>query len=204
MPFDALIVPVRPRSLADVLDELGILTVPWAVLETHKQAQLEKYPPGFWYHHQTLLPVGLLGSVGCMAASGGLTRGIAADASLLASAPSLIWMGSFALLIVFGVFRVRAGAYWWERGVAVEDLGRVGVPGDVAATARLLHRDLPGCGLVLGELVQHEVVVDPYLIVMYDDEMACLGIWDDDGVIACAGCDARPRDGDRIAGAFAR
>jgi hypothetical protein len=29
-----------------------------------------------------------------------------------------------------------------------------------------VHWDLPGCGLVLGELVQQEVVVDPYLIVM--------------------------------------
>jgi hypothetical protein len=185
VPFDALLAPSEPRTLAHALDDRYIVPIDPARLAAHKQAQLARYQPSFWQRHEAWLPIALIGSVGCMAASGGLTRGIAADASLLASAPSLIWMGSFALLIVFGVFRVRAGAYWQERTVAVEDLNRLGVPGDVAATARLLHWDLPGSDLILGELVQQEVVVDPYLIVMCDDERACLGIWDDDGVIAC-------------------
>ena len=189
MPFDALIVPVRPRSLADALDELSIVTVPWALLETHKQAQLEKYPPGFWYHHQTLLPVGLLGSVGCMAASGGLAHAFTASASLLTWTPTLIWLSSFALLIVFGVFRVRAGAYWQERNVPVEDIDRLGVPRAIAATAHKLHRDVPGSELILGELIQQQVVLDPYLILTSNDDMACLGIWDDQHVIASAGFD---------------
>jgi hypothetical protein len=192
VPFDALLAPSEPRTLARTLDDRGVVPLDRAILAAHKHAQLARYQPSFWHRHEAWLPIALVGSVGCMAASGGLSRGIAADASLLASAPSLIWMGSFALLIVFGVFRVRAGAYWQERVVAVEDLGRVGVPGDVAAVARLVQRDLAGCGLVIGELVRQEVVVDPYLIVTYDGEMACLGIWDDDGVIACAGCDALP------------
>jgi hypothetical protein len=184
VPFDALLAPSEPRTLAQALDDRCVVPIDPAILAAHKQAQLARYQPSFWQRHEAWLPIALVGSVGCMAASGGLTRGFAADASLLASAPSLIWMGSFALLIVFGVFRVRAGAYWQERVVAVEDLGRVGVPRDVAATARLVHRDLPGCGLVLGELVQQDVVIDPYLIVMCNGEMACLGIWDDAGVIA--------------------
>jgi hypothetical protein len=184
VPFDALLAPSEPRTLAQALDDRCVVPIDPAILAAHKQAQVARYQPSFWQRHEAWLPIALVGSVGCMAASGGLTRGIAADASLLASAPSLIWMSSFALLIVFGVFRVRAGAYWQERVVAVEDLGRVGVPRDVAATARLLHRDLPGCGLVLGELVQQDVVIDPYLIVMCNGEMACLGIWDDAGVIA--------------------
>ena len=189
MPFDALLAPTEPRTLAQALDDRCIVPIAPASLAAHKQAQLARYQPSFWQRHEAWLPIALVGSVGCMAASGGLTRGFAADASLLASAPSLIWMSSFALLIVFGVFRVRVGAYWQERTVAVEDLGRVGVPRDVATTARLLHRGLPGSDMILGELVQQEVVVDPYLVVMCNDEMACLGIWDDDGVIACAGCD---------------
>jgi hypothetical protein len=192
VPFDALLAPSEPRTLARTLDDRCIVPLDRAVLAAHKQAQLARYQPSFWVRHEAWLPIALVGSVGCMAASGGLTHGIGADASLLASAPSLIWMGSFALLIVFGVFRVHAGAYWQERTVAVEELGRAGVPREIAATARLLHRDLPGSELILGELVQQEVVVDPYLIVMYDDAMACLGIWDDAGVIACAGCDTLP------------
>jgi hypothetical protein len=185
VPFDALLAPSEPRTLAQALDDRCVVPIDPAILAAHKQAQLARYQPSFWQRHEAWLPIALVGSVGCMAASGGLTRGFVADASLLASAPSLIWMGSFALLIVFGVFRVRAGAYWQERIVSVEDLGRVGVPRDVAAVARLVHRDLPGCGLVLGELVQQEVVVDPYLIVVCNDEIACVGIWDDAGVIAC-------------------
>lgn len=192
MPFDALFAPSESRTLAQVLDDRCIVPLDPARLAAHKRAQLARYQPSFWQRHEAWLPIALVGSVGCMAVSGGLTHGIAADASLLASAPTLIWMSSFALLIVFGVFRVRAGAYWQERTVAVQDLNRLGVPGGVAATARLLHRDLPGSELILGELVQQEVVVDPYLIVMYDDAMACLGIWDDAGVIACAGRDAPP------------
>ena len=192
MPFDALLASSEPRTLAQVLDDRCIVPIDPVILAAHKQAQLARYQPSFWQRHEAWLPIALVGSVGCMAASGGLTRGFAADASLLASAPSLIWMSSFALLIVFGVFRVRAGAYWQERTVPVEDLNRLGVPADIAATAWLLHRDLPGSDLILGELVQQEVVVDPYLVVMCNGEMACLGIWDDDGVIACAGCDAPP------------
>jgi hypothetical protein len=192
VPFDALLAPSEPRTLAQALDDRCFVPLDRAILAAHKQAQLARYQPSFWQRHEAWLPIALVGSVGCMAASGGLTHGIAADASLLASAPALIWMSSFALLIVFGVFRVRAGAYWRERVVPVEDLGRVGVPREIGATVRVLNRDLPGSELILGELVQQEVVVDPYLIVMYDNEMACLGIWDDAGVVACAGCVAPP------------
>jgi hypothetical protein len=93
------------------------------------------------------------------------------------------------------VFRVHAGAYWQERVVSVEHLNRLGVPRDISVTAKLLHRDLPGSELILGELVQQEVVLDPYLIVVCNNEIACLGIWDDAGVIACAGRDSPPAPG---------
>ncbi len=192
MPFDALLAPSEPRTLAQTLDDRCIVPIGVEALAAHKRAQLDRYQASFWHRHEAWLPIALVGSVGCMAASGGLTHGIAADASLLVWSPSLIWMSSFALLIVFGVFRVRAGAYWQERTVPVEDLNRLGVPSEIAATASLLHRDLPESDLILGELVQQEVVLDPYLVVMCNDEMACLGIWDDDGVIACAGRDAPP------------
>jgi hypothetical protein len=186
MPFDALIVPVRPRSLADVLDELGILTVPWAVLETHKQAQLEKYPPGFWYHHQTLLPVGLLGSVGCMAASGGLAHGLMPVGAMFPSFITLLWLGVMTMLIVLGVFRAHGGSRWEERWVTAHWLEQIGVPQQIAITARTLHRALPGSALVLGKLLREEVVLDPYLLLEHDGQSVCLGIWDGKRIIAAA------------------
>lgn len=189
MPFDALVAPREPRTLAQTLDDRGIVPVGWTDLAVHKQAQLGRHQPSFWQRHEAWLPIALVGSVGCMAASGGLTRGIATDASLQAWTPTLIWLGSFVLLIVFGVFRVRAGAVWQQRNVPAEDLDRLGVPQAIAATARTLNRDLPGSELVLGELIQQQVVLDPYLILTCNDEMACLGIWDDQRVVASVGFD---------------
>src|ERR1700728_2481096 len=149
MPFDALIAPPEPKTLAQALNDRRIVPVGWASLAAHKQTQLTRFQPSFWQRHEAWLPIALVGSVGCMAASGGLTHGIAAGASLLAWSPALIWMSSFALLIIFGVFRIRAGAYWQERTVPVEHLNRLGVPRDIAVAANVLHRDLPGSELIL-------------------------------------------------------
>jgi hypothetical protein len=186
MPFDALVAPVRPRSLADVLDDHGITTVPWAVLAAHRQAQLDKFPPGFWHHHQTLLPVGLLGSVGCMAASGGLAHGLMPVGALFPSFLTLLWLGVMSMLIVFGVFRAHGGSRWEERSVTAHWLEALDVPGPIASVARALHRDLPGSELILGELLREEVVLDPYLLLEHDGQSVCLGIWDGRRIIATA------------------
>jgi hypothetical protein len=186
MPFDALLTPVRPRLLSEVLDDYAIAPVAWRVLAEHKQTQLARFAPSFWYQHQTWLPVGLLGSVGCMAATGGLANG-GLPGSALPSWLTLAWMGVIALLIMFGVFRVHGGAYWEERWVPGGALGGLGVPEPIAAMARALHRDLPGSALILGELMQEEVVLDPYLVLDCDGERVCLGIWDGARIIACAG-----------------
>jgi len=186
MPFDALIASPEPKTLAQALDERRIVPIGWASLAAHKQAQLECHHPSFWQRHEAWLPIALVGSVGCMAASGGLTHQIETATSLLSWSPTLIWLGCFALLIVFGVFRVHAGAYWQERIVPVEELDRLGVPQEIAAAARTLHGDLPESELILGELIHQEVIIDPYLILACNTEMACLGIWDDTGTIARA------------------
>lgn len=183
MPFDALLAPPEPRTLAQALEARGIVAVGLAALAAHKEAQLARHQPSFWYRHEAWLPIVLVGSVGCMAASGGLTRG---GTALATWCPTLLWMASLALLIVFGVFRVQAGAYWRESSISIAHLGWLGVPAEIAATARLLQRDLPAAELVLGELVQQEVVLDPYLMAVWDNELVCLGIWDEAGVIAGA------------------
>ena len=186
MPFDALIAPARPRTLAEALLDQGLTPVSRQTLAEHKRAQLEAFRPGFWQQHQTWLPVGLLGSVGAMAASGGYANRVM-PTSLLPSWLTLGWMCVIALLVVFGVFRGRAGSHWEERWVAGAWLRGLGVPEPIAAIALSLHRETPGSSLILGELIEDEVVLDPYLLLERDGEIVCLGIWDEGRIIACAG-----------------
>ena len=185
MPFDALVAPTRLKTLAEVLLDHGVSPVSPQTLAGHKQAQLEKFRPGFWQQHQTWLPVGLLGSVGCMAASGGFANRLM-PASVIPSWLTLTWMCVIALLVVFGVFRGHAGSHWEERWVAGAWLRGLGVPEPIAAIALSLHRDAPGSSLLLGELIEEEIVLDPYLLLVQDGEAVCLGIWDGGRIVACA------------------
>jgi len=187
MPFDALLAPSRPRLLAETLAAQGVTPVSLEALAAHKQAQLERFAPSFWHQHQIWLPVGLLGSVACMAMSGGLANS-AMPGSLLPSWLCLFWLGAMTLLIVFGVFRVSAGAYWEERHVAEDDaLTLLGVPLPIAQLARDVQREVRGAALVLGELLRQEaVVLEPYLLLEYRAERVCLGIWDGRRIVAMA------------------
>ncbi|MEJ0020496.1 MAG: hypothetical protein WDN25_28895 [Acetobacteraceae bacterium] len=180
MPLDALLAPARPRGFGDALR-----AVPAEILAAHRQAQLERFAPSFWHQHQGWLPVGLIGSVGCMAASGGVANGVL-PGSLLSSWLSLFWLGVMTLLIMFGVFRVSAGARWEERVVAPETLDALGVPAEIAWLARDLQAELGDARLILGELLREAVVLDPYLLLEVDGGRVCLGIWDGGRIIAAA------------------
>ena len=181
MPFDAL-VGFERRTLAEALDRLAISPVSWQLLEDHKRAQLARFAPSFWHAHQTWLPFGLIGSVGCMAASGGLANRMMLGET--ASWLTLAWMAVIGLLILFGVFRANPGALWEERLVSPGALRHV--PPTIAAIARDLMDELPDATLILGELKQQEVVLDPYLLLEHDGGRVCLGIWDGTQIIACA------------------
>jgi hypothetical protein len=187
MPFDALVAPSQPTLLPDVLADVGIAPIRRELLEAHKQAQLDRFAPSFWYRHQPLLPAALLGSVGCMAATGGLTRQMMPGGSPVSGWMTLAWMCVIGLLIGAGVFRVRAGSHWEERWVPADWLRDLGVPEPIAALARDVCREVPGSALILGELKQEYVVLDPYLLLERDGEQVCLGIWEDDRIIALAG-----------------
>lgn len=186
MPFDALVAPEQPTSLPDMLARLGVTPVSLETLEAHKQAQLERFAPSFWYRHQPLLPAALLGSVGCMAATGGVTQQMIPGGSPVSGWVTLGWMCVIGLLIGAGVFRVRAGSHWEERWVPADWLPGLGVPEPIALLARELCRQVPGAALILGELKQEHVVLDPYLLLDCDGMQVCLGIWDDGTIIASA------------------
>jgi hypothetical protein len=187
MPFDALVAPEQPKLLFEVLADHGITPVSREILEAHKQAQLERFAPSFWYRHQPLLPAALLGSVGCMAATGGVAQHMMPGGSPVSGWLTLAWMCVIATLIGAGVFRVRAGSYWEERWVPVDWLRGLGVPEQIASLARELSRQVPGSSVILGELKQEHVVLDPYLLLDCDGAQVCLGIWEDGHIVACAG-----------------
>lgn len=186
MPFDALVAPERPKLLVDILADQGISPVSMEALAEHKRAQVDRFAPSFWYRHQAILPIALLGSVGCMATTGGLAQRALPGASPLPGWLTLAWMCVIGLLIAAGVFRVRAGAHWEERWVPADWLPALGVPPDVAVLARELMHKVPGAALILGELKQDYVVLDPYLLLDWDGEQVCLGIWDGSEIVACA------------------
>ena len=185
MPFDALLAPPPLRLLSETLEAHGVAPVPLSALAAHKEVQLERFAPSFWHQHQTWLPLGLIGSVFCLAMSGGIANGLSPHSSI-PSWLSLFWLSVMALLIVFGVFRVSAGAHWDERVVTAEELTGLGVPHRIARLAGGLQRDTVGATLILGELLREEVVLDPYLLLTCDREQVCLGIWDDQRIIAIA------------------
>ena len=169
MPFDALLAPPRPRLLVEILDELGATPVPLEALAAHKQAQLERFAPSFWHQHQTWLPVGLIGSVVCMAMSGGIANGVL-PGSLLPSWLSLFWLGVMTLLIVFGVFRVqRRRALGGTPASPAEALVELGVPSPIAAAgARPAARGCRARRWSWANCCSEEVVLDPYLLLERD------------------------------------
>ena len=185
MPFDALVAPARQTSLREILADHGVSPVPLEALAAHKQAQVESFASSFWFRHQTLLPTALLGSVAGMAASGGMAQQIGSG-SVWPSVLTLGWMCVIAMLIGAGVFRVRAGSHWEERWVPVGWLDDLEVPEPIAALARTVHGEAPGSALIMGELIQEQVVLDPYLLLERDGELVCLGIWEGGRIVACA------------------
>jgi hypothetical protein len=184
MPFDALVAARSP--LAEALDRLGITPVNDTLLAVHKQAQQEKFGPSFWYRHPGLLMVALMAAVTGMAVTSALSQGLAKLSPSLPCYVSFAWLCMIALPIVTGLFRQRAGSHWEERRVPATGLDALGVPAPITALAREMRTELSTGTLILGELVQEHVVLDPYLLVVHGGERVCLGIWEGRKLIACA------------------
>ena len=111
-----------------------------------------------------------------------MSGGFSGHSGVLAITGSFVWMCMVALLTGTGIIRLRAGSHWEEREVpACGD-----IPEPIARVARLLRDELPGSRLILGELKRQETVLDPYLLVEHNGECVCLGIWENNEVIACA------------------
>jgi hypothetical protein len=96
------------------------------------------------------------------------------------------WICLMAAMVVCGTFRSRAGSHWEERWVPAGRLEDVGVPAPITLLAGSLQRVIPGSTLVLGELIRDTAVLDPYLLLVRGEDRVCLGVWDDEGIIAQA------------------
>ncbi len=183
MPFDALVAVTRQKTLSDILEEHGLNPVSWKYLAEHKADQQQRNGPSFWYRHQAMLSIMLVVTSPAAGAVAAASGGFNAHSGVLAITGSFVWMCMVALVTGTGMIRLRAGSHWEEREV----LAYADVPEPIAKVARLLKAELPGSRLILGELKREETVLDPYLLIEYHGERACLGIWEDDQVIATAG-----------------
>jgi hypothetical protein len=186
MPFDALVAVTRQRALSSALDDHGLKPVPWDALAAHKAAQQRRFGPSFWYRHQTVLSIMLVVASPVAGAVAGASGGFTAHSGVLAITGSFVWMCLVALITGTGLVRLRAGSHWEERLVPAGFLADSDLPEPIAKVARALHAEVPGARLILGELMREETVLDPYLLMEYDGDCVCVGIWENNRVVACA------------------
>jgi hypothetical protein len=184
MPFDALVAPSRQNALLDALEIHRIAPVSWAALVDHKSAQQQKFGPSFWFRHQTKISIALIATSPVVGTVVGALQGFSPHSSALAVASSFMWMCLVAMLTGTGLIKLRAGASWQERRITAHELDALRVPRQIATVARSIQRMVPDSDIVLGELKRHEAVLDPYLVLEHRDQRFCLGIWEDDKVIA--------------------
>jgi len=118
-------------------------------------------------------------AAGAIAAASG---GFNAHSGVLAITGSFVWMCMVALVTGTGMIRLRAGSHWEEREV----LTYADVPEPIARVARQLKAEVPRARLILGELKREETVLDPYLLIEYQGECLCLGIWEGENIVASA------------------
>jgi hypothetical protein len=86
---------------------------------------------------------------------------------------------------MIGGLRLKGRAYWQQTN-AVTYLDPT-IPEPIREVVQKVRRTMPANALlIIGELIQNEAVIDPYVVVHLNGERACLGIWLDDKVIACA------------------
>lgn len=175
MPFDA-----TTLSLHQTLELAGIRAVPDAVLEAHKAEQLRRHPGSWAGRHLNgvlflLMGTSFFGAL-LMAVSGLLLH--LSDAIILPTGLLSFTASSIALAPI----RVRGSARWIEAvtwpasaPLAVQDVAR-----------RAWRAGSPHACLIVGELRQDSVLLDPYLLLVRGEECVCLAIWDGEEVLHIA------------------
>jgi len=184
MPFDVLI--DKPVNLNDHLAMLGITPVPMETLTRHKAEQERLHRA-----HLLSTPWPLLGLYAVVSALIGCMM-FPRFHSLVATALFTMAVGGLLTLVVVALvgtyitlmdITIYGKPTWVEfEAMAFHDPM---MPPSIRAIIRDVRRNMPGY-VVIGELRQKEVVLDPYVLIVQNGERACLGIWAGSEVIACA------------------
>lgn len=199
MPLDAL--NGRPAgSLADCLTSIGVVPVPMWVLQQHKDAQIRENPPHILMTPVPYVAVGLLAYLGVTiwGASHGLLWFAAAVGFGWAFGFVVAAMFAFSLSMasMFGHLTFRGQAQWVENNAARGLVLNPSVPPAIREVTEYVRRSLPGAYVIQGDLIQHNQVLDPYIVIQlptdrnnpssWSMERACLGIWDGERIYHCA------------------
>lgn len=200
MPFDGLqhfngLGHVDKLTL--LLDELAITPIDVGFLSQHKADMVRAHPPSVFVRLRPLIGEMILRSCAVLFAVGVCTGPVALASAILASAGvsgavgCLLWAGGIvggsslllAALMLLSQLRIRGQATWIE---AVIDPNDRSIPESIRRLARQLYAEDTSLRFVCGTLMQDLQVLDPYLLVQQGQHRACLGIWDETGVIAVA------------------
>jgi hypothetical protein len=94
-----------------------------------------------------------------------------------------------ASLISGGFRKPLAGRARWSE-YNLDDRAAISaeiIPPPILHVVNLVKRSRPSdATLLYGELTQNLDVLDPYIVITWNNETACLGIWDGNAIIACA------------------
>ncbi|HSU07326.1 MAG TPA: hypothetical protein VLI93_17315 [Acetobacteraceae bacterium] len=168
-------------TLAEAVRRLELKPVAFDLLDAHRREQVRRHPASFLFRHRWIAPLLTVSSFAVSVAGAALV-------GTSVAAVSVILAGMLPALagIVLASRKVRGEAYWVEKRLLERELATAKIPALVRGIAHAAKREFPPARLILGELRQDTVVLDPYLIAEYGDDRIVLGIWDGDQVIACA------------------
>lgn len=182
--------PQSRMTLKQAANTLGIVPISNEYLDEHKRRELVRHPgnPLLKYaaHFELVFNFSLL-LLCCI--------GLICAICTIMMVTSATWphvymmsatsMGSFAAVIFIDYkaqhFTMKGPSYWSEAtGLTTS------VPEAIASLAWEIHALVPRATFVIGTLYQSEIDLDPYLVMVLNDERLVLGIWDGKKIIRIA------------------
>lgn len=178
-------------SLLETAIDLGITPISLVALADHKHSEAEKHRGSrtgrfVQRHHQGIGKMMTFLERVCMGGIFGSLIIAALDVWMHSLSYQMIWILmlilSFICLTVgisitniFAFFRYPAT--WVERSLTDVGMTFAHIPYDVSAIARNIILRVPGSYAVIGELMQHETALCPYLLVKKGGQSIVVGIW---------------------------
>lgn len=178
MPLDAK----YQATLTDIMQWSGISPVPDIVLNKHKQDEIDKHPPSWGFRHYATIRT--IAAFSPMFVSWGL---IFYPVDIVSRFAPLVYLLAFAVILLTGFSRPKGPARWIESFRRGEDIiVDASIPLAIRNVTAEVMSLAPGSLFLVGELRQYRVILDPYLMVIHNDEIVCLGVWDGGTIIHIA------------------